>query len=61
MAADSRVAPVRRVSLCRFCRRELIVEQVRAREESNYLHVVLRCPQHGVVGQGERYLQGYVS
>jgi len=58
---QSRIAPVRKASLCRYCRRELVIQQVKARTEGRFVEIVLRCPKHGTVGRGERYLQGYVS
>lgn len=61
--SQAQVMPVRRAPLCRFCKRELIISQVRGRGDPKFTtgNVVLKCPKHGSLGRGERYLTGYVT
>jgi hypothetical protein len=57
---DRRITPMRRVSVCRFCRRELEIRQEKPKA-GGYVPISLVCPKHGALGRGERFLQGYVG
>lgn len=56
--SDSLVAPVKKVSKCRWCHRDLEV-RVEAPRVDARVKISLVCPKHGALGKGERYLMGY--
>lgn len=51
------VTNLRRVAVCRLCRRELSVEHVK--RANGRVVINMKCAKHGVLGPGERYMEGY--
>ena len=48
----------RYATLCRLCRRELLLHV--ASKGSGRVYVEMRCPLHGTLGDGDRFYQSYM-
>lgn len=58
-ATHGGVAPVRVASICKRCRRELVIAPM-ARANGR-VEVRFTCPKHGTLQAGETYAQAYVA
>lgn len=58
-AQHGAVAPVRMASLCRRCRRELVVQT--QQRVGGRVTIAFTCPKHGTLKPGEQYAMAYVS
>lgn len=50
---------VRRGAVCRLCKRELEAEVVA--RANGHVEVAFRCPRHGALNRGEKYLTGIIA
>lgn len=54
------ISTMKHALLCRLCGRELTAYQDRAKEKGT-LPLSLRCPKHGTLKRGERFMTGFTS